>query len=478
MMNENNFKKKRLLIIGAGSCSKLILEEIKENSLKYNPIGIVDDNQALMGTLIEDVPVMGTTNQIEEIVNKEKIDEILIAMPSVSGKPLERIIKICKKTKKTTKIVPALFDIVKYVDKKKKDEKVRVELLPGKIRPINYEDMIKRSSPEVNAGKLKEIIQKSSILITGAAGSIGSAVAQEIIKLNPKKLILIDINEYGIHKLMQQIKSDQVEIMLGDVKNKEKMMKIMKEKRPDIVIHAAAYKHVNIVEKNIDEAVTNNILGTYNMIKAAEACHAKLFVFVSTDKAVEPSSVMGYTKRVGELMTQYMPKNETKFCSVRFGNVVGSSGSLFDIWKRQIKEGKIDITDVNMTRYFMLIQEAAILILETLALSNEGETFVFDMGKPFKIVDLAKKFAEYHGYELDKEVKMNIIGKREGEKIDEKLLYETEEIEKTENERILKVKRKSEAGNGEFFKQVNELINNKGNEQEIVESLKQIVRES
>ncbi len=476
-MNEEINGQKRLLIVGAGRCGELILEEIKQKKLHYNPIGFVDDNQQIIGKNVLGLPVLDNIDNIVRIIKEHDIDEILIAIPSLSGESLKRVIDKCKETKKQTKIVPALFDILRYMETEDIEKKKTVDLLPGKIRNINYEDIVKRSPPAVDIEGVKKVIEGKTVMITGAAGSIGSVVSAQVIKFSPKRLILIDMSEYGIHKLLKNMKGENVEIILGDIKNEKKMEKIIKEKEVNIIINAAAYKHIDIVETNPEEAVMNNVLGTYNLLKLADKYKIDQLVLISTDKAVEPVSAMGSTKRICELMVQHMPKNKTRFSAVRFGNVIGSSGSLFEIWGNQIKEGRLDVTDANMTRYFMLTQEAAVLTLETLVFPEESAIFTFDMGEPFKIMDLAKKWIEYNGFEVNKDIKINIIGIRKGERLHEKLVHNHEGLIRTKNERISMIKQNKSVKKEGFFGKIEELIDcaKKNDEENLRRIMKEII---
>ncbi len=471
--------KKKVLLVGAGHCASLVIENVKSRRLNYEIIGLVDDNPKLKNTKIDGSPILGAIKDIPTLAKKYGPDEILIAMPSVVGEPLRKIVNICKQTDKPIKIIPAVIDMVRYVDEQllpPEEKKKKVNIVAGKLREINYLDFIKRSPPDLDIESIKKVVSQSVVLVTGAVGSIGKAVSKELVRLHPKKLILVDINESEMFNLALVFPHDQVEFIIGDIRDKGKMERVFKENKPDVVIHAAAYKHVPVMEKNPDEAIKTNIFGTRNILDLSDKYNVKRFVLISTDKAVNPIGVMGMTKRICEFMVTHFPKDKTAYSVVRFGNVMGSNGSLFTIWEKQIKTGKLDVTHPEMTRYFMSIQEAAMLILETLTMQNES-MFIFDMGKPLKIVDLAKLFIEHHGYETGKEVKLNFIGIREGEKLHEGLSHDDEELLQTKNVRIYAIKPRKAIYNNELASQIKALESkvDQGKEEELRSALKEIL---
>lgn len=484
-MTQEISAKKRVLVIGAGHCAYLVVNDIKARDLHYEIIGLVDDNSKLWGEVLEGFPILGPTEKIPVIAKERNADELLIAMPSITGEPLQRIIKLCRQTEKPIRIFPAVFDAIHYIDEMllPQGEKSHINILAGKARGIIFEDFIKRSPPCLEIEKIKEAVEKSVILITGAAGSIGSSIARELIRINPKKLVLLDINEYGIFKLMQEINKPNVDIILGDIRNEAKLQTLFEMYHPNIVIHAAAYKHVPILEKHPEEAVLTNVFGTCNVLNLSSMYHVKKCVLISTDKAVNPLGVMGATKRLAELMVHNMPRNETVYSIVRFGNVIGSSGSLFPIWRKQIKTGKLDITHPKMTRYFMTIQEAALLTLQTLVMKgvieNAHNLFVFDMGKQHNILELATLFIECYNPEADNEIKFNFIGIRPGEKLREALFYNDEEYTKTYNDRIYAVRSKRELRDQNFFIKIENLrqILQSYNKKELIGALQKLVPE-
>lgn len=451
--------KKRILLVGAGHCAQLVIEDVAKNNADLEIIGLVDDNPSLKKEKIGGKDVLGTTTDIPEIASNYAIDEIMITMPSVTGELLMRIVDICRATKKPIKIFPAVFDIMERIDEQflpTGNTSRTVNVLKGKAREIRDEDFIKRTPPVLNIEKIKRIVGESNVLILGAAGSIGKSIVKELVRMTPKKLILLDINECGIFNLSQRYKEKWIESVIGDIRDEKKMEFIIKKERPDIILHAAAYKHVPLMERYPEEAVKTNTIGTWNLLKLAHTYACKNFIFISTDKAVYPAGIMGMTKRVGEMIAQHMPKEKTKYSIVRFGNVVGSSGSLFRIWNKQIKHGKIDVTNPAMTRYFMSIQEAAMLTLETLSLNHKSNLYIFDMGEPINIGNLAKLFIKLKGHS-ENEIAINIIGMREGEKMHERLYEDGEELEKTANQRIFAIRSKELKKDDEFFQRIEQL---------------------
>ncbi|MEH7225231.1 nucleoside-diphosphate sugar epimerase/dehydratase [Bacillus sp. JJ1566] len=409
--------KKRTLIVGAGAAGTMLARQLHHNhDLDLRPIAFVDDDLKKQNLQIYNLPVLGGINKIEEIVKTKKIENIIIAIPSLNKKELNDIFQECSKTKAKTQIMPLIEDVMLG--------KVTV----NSIRDVQVEDLLGREPVKLDTESISEYLTGKTILVTGAGGSIGSEICRQVSSFNPKKLILVGHGENSIYLIDMELRNKyktQFEIIpvIGDVQDRNRMFEVIETHAPDVVYHAAAHKHVPLMEYNPKEAVKNNVFGTRNV---AEACHTfgvKNFVLVSTDKAVNPTNVMGATKRMAELVIQNLALiSKTKFAAVRFGNVLGSRGSVIPLFKKQIQAGgPVTVTHPEMTRYFMTIPEASRLVLQAGALARGGEIFVLDMGEPVKIVDLAKNLITLSGYTLD-EIEIRFTGLRPGEKMFEELL--------------------------------------------------------
>lgn len=429
---ENNINNKvfRTLIVGAGEGGSLFIK-----NLRHNPeivlVGVVDDDINKVGTTIYGIPILGNTNEISNIVNSYDIDQITVAIPSLEPKQLDRIVSQATETKVKVNQMPSVEDIVKGSYK------------VNKFKEIEISDLLGREEVKLNMEEISNQVSGKTILVSGAGGSIGSEICRQIIRFSPRKLLLLGHGEnsiYLINRELQQIaKEENIELIpvIADIQDRERIFKIMKENKPNIVYHAAAHKHVPLMEYNPSEAVKNNIFGTKNMAEAAKAASVENFVMVSTDKAVNPPNVMGATKRVAEMIvTGLNEKDQTKFAAVRFGNVLGSRGSVIPVFKEQIKKGgPITVTDFRMTRFFMTIPEASRLVLQAGSLAKGGEIFVLDMGEPVKIVDLANKMIQLSG-EKNSQIKVVESGIRPGEKLYEELLTNEELTEEKVFEKI------------------------------------------
>jgi FlaA1/EpsC-like NDP-sugar epimerase len=423
--------RKRILIIGAGDAGEKILREIRDNPrLQYETVGFLDDDPAKKGMKIHGVPVWGPISQIQEISMRRAVDEILIAIPSASATHMRRIVDACKKTGLKFRTTPAIG-----------------ELINGKIffnamREVSFEDLLGRDPVKMDMEKIGSYLTEKIVLISGAGGSIGSELCRQISPFNPRSLVLLDKTENSLFHLEMEIrqKSPDLEItpILGNVQHKSFLDQIFEIHKPEVVFHAAAYKHVPIVELNPWEAVFNNIIGTWNMTEVAHRFQAERFILVSTDKAVRPSSIMGATKRVAEMITSSHARlNSTQFVSVRFGNVIGSEGSVFHLFQKQIKSlGPVTVTHPEVSRYFMTIFEASRLILQAGALGKGGEIFILNMGTPVKIADMARDLIRLSGFEPDKEIEIKFTGLRPGEKLIEELITEGEGIVPTVHDKI------------------------------------------
>ncbi|PAV31560.1 hypothetical protein CIL05_02575 [Virgibacillus profundi] len=423
----NNSKNKiRTLIVGAGSAGAMVARQtLKNNEGNLLPVAFIDDDVKKHQLDILGLPVQGGVKDIEKVVKEFNIDNIIISIPSLSKKELNTIFQECAKTKAETKILPLLEDLI--------TGKISV----SQFRDVQVEDLLGRDPIDMDIESIADYISRKTVLVTGAGGSIGSEISRQISQFNPRQLILLGHGENSIYTIEMELKERfshrPIELIteIADVKDEKKMMIIMNKYNPDVVYHAAAHKHVPLMEKNPEEAVKNNIIGTMNVAKAASWNNVKTFVMVSTDKAVNPTSVMGASKRLAEMVVQDMNNHSnTKFVAVRFGNVLGSRGSVIPLFKKQIeKGGPVTVTHPDMVRYFMTIPEASRLVIQAGALANGGEIFVLDMGDPVKIVDLAKNLIKLSGYSLD-EIELEFTGIRPGEKLFEELLKENEIHEK------------------------------------------------
>ncbi|ONG70999.1 hypothetical protein BKK42_17880 [Bacillus cereus] len=414
--------KKRTLIIGAGSAGTMVVRQLQHNKeADLYPIAFVDDDRNKQKLEIYNVPVVGTTNHIQEIVEDNDIEHIIIAIPSLNRNQINEIFEKCRKTKAKTQIVPMLEDLL--------DGKVSV----NEFRDVQVEDLLGREPIQLDDAGIGEKIAGKTILVTGAGGSIGSEICRQVMKYKPAKIVLLGHGENSIYNIEMEMRvtyKDIVEITteIADIQDRHKIFEIMKKHQPYIVYHAAAHKHVPLMERNPEEAVKNNIFGTKNVAEAADTFKVNTFVMVSTDKAVNPTNVMGATKRFAEMLVQHLAavSTSTKFVAVRFGNVLGSRGSVIPLFKKQIqKGGPVTVTHPDMVRYFMTIPEASRLVIQAGTLAKGGELFVLDMGDPVKIVDLAKNLITLSGYSIE-EVGIEFTGLRPGEKMYEELLNEGE----------------------------------------------------
>ncbi|AGT33677.1 hypothetical protein M493_17345 [Geobacillus genomosp. 3] len=416
-----NANKRRTLIIGAGSAGMMVARQLVNNpDAELRPIAFIDDDLNKQKLQFFNIPVVGTTKDIEDVVRALRIEHIIIAIPSLTKKQLNRIFEQCAKTNAKTQIVPKLEDIV--------TGKVSV----SQFRDVQVEDLLGREPVELDIESISSYIENKVILVTGAGGSIGSEICRQVCQFNPKKIVLLGHGENSIYQIDMELRNqykDQIDIVpvIGDIQDRERMFEVMEEHKPDVVYHAAAHKHVPLMEYNPKEAVKNNIFGTKNVAEAADTFGVQTFVLISTDKAVNPTNVMGATKRFAEMIIQQLDKqSKTKFVAVRFGNVLGSRGSVIPLFKKQIQAGgPVTVTHPDMTRYFMTIPEASRLVIQAGALAKGGEIFVLDMGEPVKIVDLAKNLIKLSGYTVE-EIGIEFTGIRPGEKMFEELLNENE----------------------------------------------------
>lgn len=430
--NENSIK---VMIVGAGQATSIMLGEIKNNSKhKYSVKCIVDDDPSKIGRKIESIPVVGNTSSIVEMANKYEVDKIIISIPSIDPANKKRIVSICTETQCRLKILPEIYSLI---------SKDNGDLL-SKLRDVQLDDLLGREPITLDCQITKDYITNKVVLVTGGGGSIGSELCRQIASYKPKKLIILDIYENNAYYIQQELirsygDSLDLEVQIASVRDKNKLEKVFKSKGIDIVFHAAAHKHVPLMENNPEEAIKNNIIGTYNTVLMADKYKSKKFVLVSTDKAVNPTNIMGATKRICEMIVQaYNSHSTTDFVAVRFGNVLGSNGSVIPHFMEQIKNGgPVTVTHEEITRYFMTIPEAVQLVLRAAVIANGGEIFVLDMGQPVKIKDLAYNLIKLAGLIPDKDIKIEYTGLRPGEKLYEELLITNENNqEKTEIDKI------------------------------------------
>jgi FlaA1/EpsC-like NDP-sugar epimerase len=466
---------KRLLIIGAGDCGEKILREIEDNaSLRYNVVGFVDDDEIKVGKQIHGIPVLGTTGELKTIVERMKAEEALIAIPSASGTSMRGIVSLCDESGIAFKTVPGMGELI--------NGKVSVKA----IRDVAYRDLLGREVIRLDEDRIEAYLQNARVLVTGAGGSIGSELCRQICRFRPLSVILFERAESPLYEIDLELKADFPYVktisVLGDIRDRRQLTQAFSDHQPQVVFHAAAYKHVPMMEMQPWKAVRNNILGTRNVIDIANEHDVARFVFVSTDKAVRPVNVMGATKRVAELLVEGQNgdgRTRTKFMIVRFGNVVGSVGSVVPLFKKQIeKGGPVTVTHPDMTRYFMTIPEACQLILQAGAMGEGGEIFILDMGTPVKIVDMARDLIRLSGFEPDVEIPIEFIGLRPGEKLHEELITEGEGIVPTSHEKIMVLRGEScdqSALNGRIDKLAG--LSYEQSVMEIIANLKEMVPE-
>ncbi|MBU2056024.1 MAG: polysaccharide biosynthesis protein [Proteobacteria bacterium] len=426
--------RKRVLIIGAGAAGEKILREIFENyQLHYEVAGFIDDNPDKLGRTIHGVPVRGSVEKLPEIVERENIEEVLIAIPSAGGEQMRRVVGICKDCNVLYKTMPGIGEII--------DGRVSLKAL----RDVRYEDLLGRRPVELDATGIRNYLDGKRVLITGGGGSIGSELCRQVVNYQPCALVLVDASEANLFHIQMELQHEScyrsVHAILGHVQDGPLMTSVFRKFRPEVVFHAAAYKHVPILEKNPWEAVTNNIVGSRVVMELAVEHGVGRFVFVSTDKAVRPTNVMGASKRVAELLLQSFQGNGTKFMAVRFGNVVGSSGSVVPLFRRQIEYGgPVTVTHPEINRYFMTIPEAAQMIMQAGAMGAGGEIFILRMGTPVRIADMARDLIRLSGKEPDRDIKIVFTGLREGEKLYEELITVGEGIVPTGHEKIMVIR--------------------------------------
>lgn len=426
----NLVERKPVLVYGAGDAGELLVRDMLNNSYSYEPLGFIDDDKRKTGLRIHSVPVLGTGNDLNNLIKKYNPEEIIIAIPSAKPVQMRTIMNECKKHNVILKTLPSMHDVI--------SGQVSVK----HIRDISVEDLLFREPVSVNSENIKDLVYGKRVLVTGAAGSIGSELCRQILKYNPQHLVLYDRNENGLYQIDLELGAihsrDIFSAVIGDICDVNRLYMKFKKFQPQIVFHAAAYKHVPLMEDNLVESVKNNVLGTWNLVEIVEQSGVETFVQISTDKAVNPTSMMGVSKRIAEMVSRHMNRSSaTNFIVVRFGNVLGSNGSVVPLFKEQIsKGGPITVTHPDIQRYFMTIPEAVQLVLQAAYIGKGGAVFVLDMGDPVKIVDLAKNLITLHGLVPERDIKIVFSGLRPGEKLYEELFDEDEKILATSHKKI------------------------------------------
>lgn len=422
---------KNVMVVGAGEAGNFVIRELEiSNQLNLRVICVVDDDKRKHGTYIQGIKVCGGRDKIPALAKMYDVDEIIIALPSVPKSIIKDILNECQKTDCEIKILPGMYQLVNG----------EVEI--SKLRNIEIEDLLGREPVQANSKEIGIYVAEKTVLVTGAGGSIGSELSRQIAANYPRKLVLFDIYENTLYDVQRELQKNypnlDLEVLVGSVRNRSRINQIFNEYRPDVIFHAAAHKHVPLMEDSPKEAIKNNVFGTMEVCKAADLYGSEKFVLISTDKAVNPTNVMGASKRICEMLIQYYNnRSKTNYVAVRFGNVLGSNGSVIPFFKKQIAEGgPVTVTHPNIIRYFMTIPEAVSLVLKAGASAEGGEIFVLDMGEPVRILDLAQNMIKLSGHEVGSDIEIVFTGLRPGEKLYEELLMDEEGLEKTENELI------------------------------------------
>ena len=424
-------KRQRLLIVGAGSAAMILLKDLAgNNNLNYDVVGFIDDDKTKQYAIIYGVKVLGNRHDIQRICKEKSVDEILLAIPSAGVSDRREILEICNETGCKIKILPSIDQVISGTD------------IRNHVRDVQIEDLLAREPIKLDNTEISDYIEGKTILVTGGGGSIGSELCRQIMRYNPEKLVVLDIYENNAYDLQMELNkeygTEKIDVIIASVRDKDRLKKVFLKYNPYIVFHAAAHKHVPLMEANPSEAIKNNVFGTLNAVQCADECGVKRFVLISTDKAVNPTNIMGATKRVCEMIVQCAQANsKTEFVAVRFGNVLGSNGSVIPLFKKQIESGgPVTVTHKEITRFFMTIPEATQLVLQAASYAKGGEIFVLDMGEPVRIYDLAKNLIRLSGYKPNVDMKIEVCGLRPGEKLYEELLMEEEGLENTEHDKI------------------------------------------
>jgi len=431
-VRRDSSRSKRVLVVGAGFAAQMVIRELARPNSGYVAVGCVDDDRSKIGIHIQGVSVLGSVDELEVLVEDNPAEEILIAIPSASGKQMRRITDACQKAKLPFKTVPTLSDMI------------RGEAKISQFREVRLEDLLGRETVQIELEAVRKQIAARTIVVTGAAGSIGSELCRQILDYGPARLICLDQSETGLFLLRLELDAlqngTQVVFRVADVTDGERVRSLLLEFRPEIVFHAAAYKHVPLMESNVQEAVKNNVLGLLSLLELADEAGCKSFVLISSDKAVNPSNIMGATKRTCELILSSRPRNGMRCTAVRFGNVLGSNGSVVPVLTQQLHNHEpLTVTHPEIKRFFMTTREAVALVLQAFVIGKHGDILVLDMGEQIKIVDLARTLIRLSG-QAERDVEIRFTGLREGEKLAEELFYENEEVIPTSCEKIKRTK--------------------------------------
>ena len=430
-INYTPTKQKRLLLIGGGYSANDIIKTLN-STLKgrYDIVGIIDDNKKRRGYSVAGVRIIGGRNDILRICENENVDEIFFSIVNIDNKNKKEILELCSKTGAKVKVLPSLRELITE------------DNLFHSLRDVGIEDLLGRDPIELDNNNINKLIHGQTVLVTGGGGSIGSELCRQIMLHNPKQLILVDNYENSLYDIELELKTSHpnsdIRAIVANIREKERLDAIFEKYLPKIVFHAAAHKHVPLMENNPTEAIKNNVFGTYNLVNSSDKYNVERFILISTDKAVNPTNIMGSTKRLCEMIIQAKNKeSKTEYVAVRFGNVLGSNGSVVPLFKKQIEHGgPLTVTHKEITRFFMTIPEAVALVLQAITYAEGGEIFVLDMGEPVKIYDLAKSIIELSGYTLGKDMEIEITGMRPGEKLYEELLMDEENLQETNHEKI------------------------------------------
>lgn len=430
-INYTSDDQKKLLIIGGGYSANDIIKTIN-STLKgqYDIVGIIDDNKKRIGYSVAGVRIIGDRNDIAKVCEAHGVDEIFFSIVNIDNKNKKEILEICSKTGAKVKVLPSLTELITE------------ENLYHSLRDVGIEDLLGRDPIELDNHNIKSLINGKVVLVTGAGGSIGSELCRQIMLHNPKQIVLLDNYENSLYDIELELKTNHpnndIRAVVANIREKERLDTIFESHRPEIVFHAAAHKHVPLMENNPTEAIKNNVFGTYNLVNCSDKYNVKRFILISTDKAVNPTNIMGATKRLCEMIIQAKDRvSKTEYVAVRFGNVLGSNGSVVPLFKKQLAHGgPLTVTHKEITRFFMTIPEAVALVLQAITYAEGGEIFVLDMGEPVKIYDLAKSLIELSGYILGKDMEIEITGMRPGEKLYEELLMNEENLESTKHDKI------------------------------------------
>ncbi|MDA3798272.1 MAG: nucleoside-diphosphate sugar epimerase/dehydratase [Kiritimatiellae bacterium] len=455
---------KNVLIIGAGDAGRMLLNEIRmNNSLSYKIVGFLDDNKNKFGRNINGIKIVGESKDVVEITKKHSVDLIIFAIPSMDPKEQREILNLCSETKVEVKTLPPISNWMT-------DASALTQM-----KEVDIADLLGREQVELDKQGVNDYLRDKVVLVTGGGGSIGSELVRQLVAYDTKKVVVVDIYENTTYELEREIShlatqvdpsTTDIEVYISSVRDYAQMEKLFKKIKPDIIFHAAAHKHVPLMERTPQEAIKNNIFGTFNVAKLAKKYEAERFILISTDKAVRPTNVMGATKRFAEMIIQAHGNEQnckTKFSCVRFGNVLGSNGSVIPLFKEQIKKGgPVTVTDANIIRYFMTIPEAASLVIQAGLYANQGEIFVLDMGEPVKIINLAEKIIRLSGYTPYEEIKIEFLGLRPGEKMYEELLVDKVDQQKTPCKKIFIEERESHsmANILSYIEELSEIIQN------------------